>query len=147
MITKKQTIDIINKRFGKGKLSRSGENIAVACIFCNKSNALKKKLSINIENFQYHCWVCGSKGSDIRKFIPELKKTARKDKVDIDLSSNRKIFLPEEFVLLDNFKTKCIDKKFAIRYLMSRGLSEKDAIKNGIGACFSGEYKNRIFSC
>ena len=66
MQTKTEKIKIIEDVFGKGKVSRSGENISVSCPVCKRAD--KFKLSICLNTLKYHCWVCGKRGSDVRSY-------------------------------------------------------------------------------
>ena len=58
-------IEFITGHFGECDVSRDGTNVAVKCPSCGKEN--KKKLSICLETWRYHCWVCGMKGKNLYK--------------------------------------------------------------------------------
>ena len=67
MITRKQKLQLVKSCFGEYKLSASGNNASVVCASCLNSGKItkKKKLSIDLKNGIYHCWVCESKGRNV----------------------------------------------------------------------------------
>jgi hypothetical protein len=69
VVTLTQRIEALRKVFRHTRLSRDGCDIAVPCPACKSGE--KTKLSINIENLKYHCWVCGAKGSNIVWLVKE----------------------------------------------------------------------------
>jgi len=153
-----ERINFIQKTFGKGVLSRDGNDITVACPSCNQSS--KKKLAINLETWKFHCWVCSARGNSL---VPILRKHFSRDIVDYFRSHylNDKILtdydgtqepetvsLPEGFVPLVSKQGKLSpDDKAVIRYLKSRGLTERDLWKYRIGSTNAGKFTRRaIFS-
>ena len=69
MITLTQRVDALKKVFRNVRVSRDGCDVAVPCPVCKTPDKLK--LSVNIETLQYHCWVCGAKGSKIARLVRE----------------------------------------------------------------------------
>ena len=67
MVTITRKIEIIEKYFGKGRISSKGDDIAVCCPKCD--NNKKKKLSISLIDNKFNCWVCGFSGKNIGKII------------------------------------------------------------------------------
>ena len=60
---------LLDKAFGRGLLSRDGVNYALRCPACADPRAEKKKLIVRLDDGRFHCWVCGTKGSNIVAFI------------------------------------------------------------------------------
>ena len=48
---------------------KNRDNVVFHCCFCNHR---KQKLSINLQNQVYHCWVCGVKGKGLHKIFKQL---------------------------------------------------------------------------
>lgn len=153
MYSKGQALEFIESVFGSGILSNAGANISVTCPFCVKEQGAevvgtKKKLVIKTDNFFLHCWVCEYKSRNLvgilKKFFPnhlpkyyELFDDSDYVSSDFDISSdnihikeNEELNLPEGFVLLaPYFNMKYIPNINVfktIKYLISRGLTEKD---------------------
>ena len=138
----------------KGRL-RKGNNLTFHCPFCHHR---KRKLEVQIDSGNYHCWVCNAKGRSIhglfrkmnvgdnlsgrlQKVLPRTTATYVKS-VD-DEPAKQPVQLPEEFrSLLDG--SKSIAHKMAMRYATKRKLTTLDIIKYNIGYCDSGEYKDRL---
>ena len=157
LITSSDKIRFLRSAFGDLSLARDGVNVAVKCPSCGKSSS-KKKLSINIESWQYHCWVCGVKGRSIGKII--------KDHISIDLAiqfnskfnpeslsaeteqaEEEETVLPDGFTLLcDKIEKNVIDPdiRSCLNYCASRGISKPDLWKYGIGTCTQGRFRRRI---
>jgi ribosomal protein L37AE/L43A len=61
-------IGILDEVLGVGT-SLKGDEQAHYCPFCSHH---KKKLQINLETQQWHCWVCDSKGKRISSLLRKL---------------------------------------------------------------------------
>ena len=138
----------------KGRL-RKGNNLTFHCPFCHHR---KRKLEVQIDSGNYHCWVCNAKGRTIHGLFRKmnvgenltgrLQKVLPRESVNRSVDSSeeavvRPVQLPEEFSsLLDG--SKSIAHKMAIRYAKKRNLTTLDIIKYNIGYCDSGEYKDRL---
>lgn len=149
-----ERISFIQKNFGKGVLSRDGNDITVTCPECNESS--KKKLAINLETWKFHCWVCSARGNTI---VPLLRKHSPRDVVDYFRSyylndkilsadiaplENEIVSLPDGFVPLASRPGKLSpDDKAVLRYLKSRGLTDRDLWKYRIGTTHSGKFSRR----
>lgn len=115
------------------------------CPFCQHH---KKKLGINLNTGYVKCWVCGPKGGVVN-VLHKLRydnATISKFKTAFNYKSSKKIVsystisLPNEFKRFDN----TFFGKRAYEYVKSRGITDKDIIKYGIGYCDSGKYSGRI---
>lgn len=151
-----EKISFIERAFGKGILSRSGDDIAISCPDCKDSK--KKKLSISLNTWGFHCWVCNTKG---RTLVPLLRKHSRRDLLD----EYRKKFLNQKFA--QDFDTEQEEQKFdypqgfvpivnlldskdpnvkaSIKYLKSRNLSESDFYKFRVGVTPGGKDPRRVY--
>jgi DNA primase len=150
---KQEVVSILDSVLGQGT-SIGGNEQAHSCPFCHHH---KKKLQVNLNTQQYHCWVCNiggrTIGSLLRKLNCESSKIDRINKiygtVSTYVSDNEdtsfKLRLPEEFKRLDK-KELSIDPEFdSIRsYLSRRGIGIELIIKYNIGYCPVGEYGGRI---
>lgn len=145
MQTKTEKIKIIEDVFGKGKLSRSGDNISVSCPVCKQSEKLK--LSICLNTLRYHCWVCGKRGADVRLYISKIStyvfEDIKKDKKEIQEAIIVK--LPENYTFFgDIWEQTPINYMPYKKYLQKRKVSLDTIWRFRIGICVSGEYANSI---
>ena len=150
-----EKISFVEKNFGKGIISRSGNDIAVSCPVCKDTK--KKKLSISLTSWSFHCWVCGEKGKTL---LPVLRKCYSKDTV----AQYRRDFLGQKFDLEsiepveqvfeypDGFtpiacllESKNPNVRSVIAYLKSRGLLESDFYRYRVGMTPSGKDPRRVF--
>ena len=135
----------------KPKITRGGDEAMFHCPSCNHR---KQKLSINVVSHKFQCWVCEFRGNNI---FPILKKIStshslyeeykrlskytdfknQKTSIDVDLLS-----LPSGFHELS--KSKSPLKQPALNYLYSRGLTDQDILKYGIGYCITGSCENMV---
>ena len=142
----------------KRALGNSWSNGSEHLFYCPKCRHHKKKLSINIEKGVFKCWICDYSGTKIspliRKFAPSYYADWRKLAGEVDLAKYETIFsehvpnppqvidLPQNFQTLTGKKTKLKEKP--LRYMYSRGFSNKDILLWKVGFCDYGEYQNRI---
>ena len=132
-----------------------GDEQAHLCPFCHHH---KKKLQINLETQQWHCWVCDSKGKRIQSLLRKLQVDTHKLKKiyeiygdDYVVYSNEsdedkiELRLPNEFQSLLN-EPKGLSPMFrkVKLYAESRGITKEDIIRYNIGWCESGIYSGRI---
>ena len=128
------------------------------CPYCEHS---KKKLSVNIKRNFYKCWVCDSKGRDIRWLVkkfgtPQNQKewSTLNNQVDMSDMSNlfeknepieekQRLKLPDEFVFLGG-KKLTFESRRPIQYLKQRGVTLEDVRYYKLGYCSDGEYRNRV---
>lgn len=144
--------------FGKGRISANGINFDVRCPICAPSDHTKKKLSIRTDTSANHCWVCGWKS---RTIVPLLKKYG----TQAQLSTYKELFgatdqqiklvtgekrqeemlsLPSDFKLLMLANTSDPDVKAAWRYILGRGLTEKDAWYFKFGISSEPKWHRRV---
>jgi len=151
---KQAVINILNDVLGVGT-SMKGDEQAHLCPFCHHH---KKKLQINLETQQWHCWVCDSKGKRIQSLLRKLQVDTHKLKKiyeiygdDYVVYSNEsdedkiELRLPNEFQSLLN-EPKGLSPMFrkVKLYAESRGITKEDIIRYNIGWCESGIYSGRI---
>lgn len=146
-------ISILDTTLGVGS-SLKGNEQQHHCPFCHHH---KKKLQVNLDTQQWHCWVCNSKGRSISSLLRKLNVDKR------DLDRLHKIYgdepayspteeyvvklqLPKEFKQL-HFKPSGLFNPVynkAIHYLTQRGITDSEIVKYNIGYCEAGLYGGRI---
>jgi hypothetical protein len=145
-------INILDDALGVGS-SLKGNEQAHHCPFCHHH---KKKLQINLDNQNWHCWVCNAKGRTInsllRKLNVDIRSISKLKDIYGDIDTNTsfveeepKLFLPKEFKQL-YIKPKGFNPTYnqVIVYLRNRGITAKDIIKYNIGYCEDGLYGGRV---
>jgi len=150
---KNKIINIIEEILGSGTKTK-GNNHSHFCPFCNHH---KKKLEVDVESQQWHCWVCDAKGKtlyslfrklDVGKHkIAEINKIYGNDYVTTshDAEVKTELRLPKEFkTALTKPKTFNPMYTNVKHYLKSRNITREDIIKYNIGYCDSGLYEGRI---
>jgi hypothetical protein len=140
---------------GSGKSTARG-NYAYHCPLCHHT---KPKLEINMsENPKgenpWHCWVCDKKGKKLYQLfksievppnvMSELRTIVKYVGPETKFQVEEKLALPKEFQLLDNIHPSNITARHAAAYLKSRGITEDDILKYGIGYCEGGRYANMV---
>ena len=147
-------IGILNDTLGVGS-SLKGDEQAHHCPFCHHH---KKKLQINLETQQWHCWVCDAKGKRLQGLLKKLHVDSNKLKKiyeiygdDYVIYSNDSDDTQIELRLPNEFKSllqppRGINPTFKrVKYYAdSRGISKEDIIRYNIGYCDSGLYNGRI---
>ena len=150
---KQAVINILNDVLGVGT-SMKGDEQAHHCPFCHHH---KKKLQINLETQQWHCWVCDSKGKRIQSLLRKLHTDSHKlkkifeiygdDYITYTPSTEEKIELrlPSEFESLLKEPTgfNPVFRKVK-EYAKARNITKEDIIRYNIGYCKSGMYAGRI---
>lgn len=148
-----------------GAYESTGSEMLFHCPSCGHH---KQKLSVNIEKDAWKCWVCEYSGVKLGKLIkkwggtynsfewenesrpgvPTTEELSNRTKQlleafedDIRVTSEP-MDLPKEFRSLSN--PKYPEEFEAIKYLASRGMTQRDIIRWKIGYCASGEFENRI---
>jgi len=144
---KQRLIHLLQAVLGIAKISKN--EIAFACPYCSHP---KKKFNINLNNYRWHCWVCGIKGVGIHRIfkavgagskIAELNLLTPKQTVETDKLSTICV-LPYEFIPMINGNRYSPEYKNAMTYLRNRGLSKVDVLRHNIGYCESGYYAGYI---
>ena len=146
-------ISILDTTLGVGSSLKGNEQVH-HCPFCHHH---KKKLQVNLDTQQWHCWVCNSKGRSISSLLRKLNVDKR------DLDRLHKIYgdepayspteeyviklqLPKEFKQL-HFKPSGLFNPIynkAVHYLTQRGITDSEIVKYNIGYCEDGLYSGRI---
>lgn len=159
-----QAISFIESTFGKGVQSNGGLNISVECPFCSskKDTQGKKKLVIRTDTFILHCWVCQYRSRSLigilKKFHPNQLQKFLTEFSDADFlegyehntnQNDLSLELPAGFLFLGlaarEKYIKSVPAFKAVKYLLSRGLTEKDLWYFRLGISTKDEkYKNRI---
>ena len=146
-------ISILDTTLGVGS-SLKGNEQQHHCPFCHHH---KKKLQVNLDTQQWHCWVCNSKGRSIASLLRKLNVDKR------DLDRLHKIYgdepaysptdeyviklqLPKEFKQLHFKPSGSFNPVYnkAIHYLSQRGIKDSEIVKYNIGYCEDGLYGGRI---
>ena len=131
---------------------KNGEH-AFHCPFCNHH---KKKLQVNTETQQWHCWVCNKGGQKIgillrklnapKQIISEVLKILgdyKGVKYEKDEKTEYNVSLPQCYKPLWEKSEDPIYKN-AIHYLKQRSIEGKDILRYSIGYCPNGNYQNRV---
>lgn len=147
-------INILDETLGTGT-SMKGSEQAHHCPFCHHH---KKKLQINLETQQWHCWVCDSKGKKIQSLLRKLHTDSHKLKKIFEIYGDDyvtytpsteeekiELRLPNEFKSLLKEPTgfSPVFRKVK-QYANSRGITKEDVIRYNIGYCDAGLYSGRI---
>ena len=151
-MTKTEILTIITGILG-GYRQTGPENYAFFCPYCKH---YKRKLEINIETFNYHCWTCQPKlgGKNFfflfREFPNVLEGQLAKIKEYTNTQSYKKsetsktiLRIPKEFRSMQK-SWPGIEYKHAAVYLKKRKITDLDIKKYNIGYCEDGEYGGRI---
>jgi len=148
-------VALTNSVLGFGKQTARG-NYAYHCPLCKHH---KPKLEVNMsENFKgenpWHCWVCDKKGKKLYQLfkavevppetMAELKAIVKYVGPETDVQVETKVTLPKEFKPLINIQKSNIMGRHALAYIKSRGITEEDILKYGIGYCETGRYANMV---
>ena len=140
-----------------GRSYKSGTEYLFYCPYCSHN---KMKMSVNVSNNVWKCWICDRSGRNIGTIIRKFGTID--DKVAWSKFENRvettefdtlfaekeeeiapKVDLPREFQSLTgaNRSSGALSAKL---YLRSRGIGKPDILKWKIGYASSGEYEGRI---
>ena len=154
-----KSLDFVKAVFGNGIVDQSRTNIAVECPDCGKGSG-KKKLSINLENWQCHCWVCGLKSKNLtfvlRKYFNKhilefytenfsINTTFQEQNLSDDNLFFKNLILPENFVtLVEQKQSRDPDVRACLNYLKSRALSEEVLWRFRLGTCTQGRFRRRV---
>lgn len=147
-------LNVIEGVLGSPKKFRNDE-YAYHCPFCNHH---KKKLQVNINSQNWHCWVCNASGKKVHTLLKRVsvdERTIRKIKEvyeesslyskDTENQEEKQLFLPREYKPLWK-PSRGFDPiyKQSLYYLKTRGISTLDILKYMIGYVDEGEYSNRV---
>jgi DNA primase len=153
----KMVLGLVETVLGKGR-STARNNVAFNCPFCHHS---KPKLEIQIHTNEkkenpWHCWVCGEKGKTLSALFKKIKAPTHKLQELYSLikpgtkqkDQFQTLSLPKEFIPLSQLhnldKITSIESKHALKFLKTRGITEADILKYGIGFCADGGFSKRV---
>lgn len=162
MILESKLLTLLNEVLNQNaKLRKGGTQASYFCCFCNH---YKRKLEINLETGQWHCWVCHSKGSYLGSLLSKLNapqqyrdrafeltkdvRLVRKNNVILD---DKIPELPTEFrslafppKLSSNFADDNQNYRLTLNYLKKRKITFEDICRYNIGYCTDGEYRDCV---
>ena len=157
MISAKSKLGFLSRVFGSPARSSDGINYAFKCPNCASTDKNKKKLVIKIDNDSYHCWVCDTKGRGLekllRRYIPaaleEYRTRYHKDKsIKVDPIGEDDV---QENIEIKDFKLLALQKnspdpdiKATLKYIVSRGLTDRDLWYFKLGTASSGRFRRRV---
>lgn len=155
MLVQSQIVALLNELLNQTARLRKGGNQAV--YFCPCCHHYKRKLEINLETGQWHCWTCNIKGSYLGSFLTKVKAAqSYRERMatltgDLRLAQRRtgkkkdpnEVILPEEFIPLSQPQNS-IEYKNAVAYLKRRGIIREDILRYNIGYCEEGDYEFHI---
>jgi DNA primase len=152
---KLKVISVLDGVLGAGT-SMKGNEQSHHCPFCHHH---KKKLQINLNTQNYHCWVCDAKGRSLIGLLKRLNSDTSDIRVIYDIYGETtnytsytqsdepapKLHLPPEFRSLLH-QPKGVNPEFgqAMYYLHKRGIDKMLIKRYNIGYCDSGVYGGRI---
>ncbi len=153
--TDTEKISFISSVLGTCQISRDGRNAAVACPQCGDKE--KKKLAIRLEDWQFHCWVCGFKGKSL---IPILRKCSVSEVISYyrerflghalrETQSTQeveeKVRLPDDFTLFaESSGKRDPDVRACFAYLKERGVTQQMMWRYRLGYSTQGRHRRRI---
>ena len=142
-----------------GEYRLAGDETLFYCPFCKHH---KHKLSVNVRANVYKCWICDTRGKNVRRLVRKFgdysqvaewdRITGRQDVTDFDTVFSgslpdvevvQRVSLPDEFQTLAR-DHQSISTRPALNYLKARDVGTSDILKWKIGYCPSGEYAGRI---
>jgi len=151
-------IEFFQGCFGEDyRLARDGINITFRCPYCGKGTE-KFKLSICLETFRSHCWVCGVKGKTpyymIKECIGKEKALEFKSKFNIVIRNEietivveEKLRFPSEFLMLApllDVNVRDPDIRDCIKYLKNRGVTKELMWRHKIGTFLGRRWNRRV---
>ena len=151
MSTVKDIQDVVVRAFGRGVFSKDGVNYAVRCPVCKDTREEKKKMVIRLDDGRYHCWVCGAKGSSVKRLIAKIRPDVLDDttrlrlmkKSEVQNDEVEELFLPSEAVFLASNDLKDPDMLAVTKYLKRRGLNTIDLYRWRIMAAPGGSFRRK----
>lgn len=152
-------VAFIESVFGASKLARNGKNIDVRCPVCAPKDHTKKKLAIRVDDDRNHCWTCGWRAHTL---APLIRKYGNQDKLneyrdrfmsDEERARSRRciiidevpvqVELPKDFRLLVTAANDP-DARACWRYVLDRGLTERDMWYYRLGVSDEPRWRRRI---
>lgn len=162
MINRKDKIAFLRRVFGGLSLASDGVNVSVMCPSptCNSRKKGMRKLSIQIQTDQAHCWVCGLKtrnslvsiirkagtNSDVQEYVRSYApKNTKLFGGDEDLPEEESVSMSGNFRLLGLcLNSRDPDIKRALNYMRRRGYSETDLWRFRVGVSDDSLFDGRV---
>ena len=152
MEKKLRILDLFNGIIPRGGIEAKGPELIFYCPFCDHH---KRKLQINIDSQNWHCWVCDAKGRSVftlakklnapKQLYVELSEIYKNYKATYSVKDTSRVGnLPKEFQSLLDKSAGGITRKHVLKYLTDRGITYADIAKYNIGYCVDGEYGGRV---
>ena len=154
MDKKSRVFGILDSFIPRGGVEAKGPELIFYCPFCDHH---KRKLQVNVDSQQWHCWVCDAKGRSVFSLVKKIGGATKQIYEELSQVYNTyrdtyaskgevvQVKLPKEFQSLSiNETSSGIVKLHALKYLKERGITDEDIAKYNIGYCIDGEYSNRI---
>ena len=135
-----------------GPYTQQKDEYLFNCPFCHHH---KKKLSVNIVNNKWKCWICNARGVRLLSLWKRMglpKQTIQRFKNIMGETDLRQfeyeeqtttIHLPTEYKPLWK-PEKSYPYLHAVTYLQQRGITAEDILRYRIGFCDKGPYAGRI---
>ena len=150
---KQKAKNVLLAALGSSIISRDSINLNFSCPECDTTKA-KKKLSIRLDDYRYHCWVCGIKGQNIWRYISKKFPGIHIDPALFTKKKDSRLFAEEVQDIKEALKvpkdlvpvfksSKDPDVKAVLRYLKSRGMSMNDISRWRIMTARSGKFRRR----
>ena len=70
MDKKSRVFGILDSFIPRGGVEAKGPELIFYCPFCDHH---KRKLQVNVDSQQWHCWVCDAKGRSIFSLVNQIK--------------------------------------------------------------------------
>lgn len=158
-----EKINFLRRVFGGADVSRDQQNVAVRCPNpeCRSRLLNKRKFSIHVPTDRSHCWVCGFKtgkslisalrllkvGSVVlQEYVAKYQTSSLKSRaIDETAVDEPTLDFPKDFRLLSTeISSKDPNTRHALKYLQSRGLTERDMWYWKLGISEELKFKRRI---
>ena len=151
MEKRERILDLLNSVFTRPGRVHKGPELTFHCPFCNHH---KRKLRVNVDTQQWHCWVCDAKGRYVNNLVKKFKpgpevyselKSIYKNSFNSFTAKKQDQFikLPNEYKPLI-VNAEGITRAHALKYLYERNITREDIIKYNIGYCVDGQYAGRV---
>ena len=129
--------------------TQRGDEYLVHCPYCHHT---KHKLSINVVNYKWKCWVCLKHSSNLKTLLYKIgtpdtiiaKLDLPTQNNYINTTSTNHVSLPLEYIPIVSGSYNSPDYRNAVRYLKLRGIDKYDVLRYNIGYCETGIYSGMI---
>ena len=144
---------LLESLLGGSKSARGGDEAVFKCPSCDHH---KKKLTLNLSNQKFQCWVCGYKGHRAFKLLRavDAPPAAYDELKSIDKQYNFKQSKRKKETNTDTLKlpngvipiisSSAVLSKHANHYLTQRGITQQDIVKYNIHYSETGELRNMV---